>query len=41
VEVLSLAEVVAEHPRSFEREQYILNPLHYLVLQRKVTGKSA
>jgi hypothetical protein len=30
VEVLSAAEVIAEHPRCFDREQDILNPLHYL-----------
>jgi transposase len=38
VEVLSLAEVVAEHPRSFEREQDILNPLHYLGLLEQRPG---
>lgn len=32
VEVLSASAVVAEHPRCLEREQDILNPLHYLGL---------
>jgi len=38
VEVLSAAEVVAEHPRCFEREQDILNPLHYLGLLEQRPG---
>jgi len=32
VEILSLAQIVAEHARCFGREQDILNPLHYLGL---------
>lgn len=32
VEILSLSQIVAEHPRCFAREQDILNPLHYLGL---------
>jgi transposase len=38
VEVLSVAEVVAEHPRCLEREQDILNPLHYLGLLEQRPG---
>lgn len=38
VEVLSGAEVIAEHPRCFEREQDILNPLHYLGLLEQRPG---
>jgi transposase len=32
IEVLSLEAIVATHPRSFERERDILDPLHYLDL---------
>jgi hypothetical protein len=38
VEVLSAAEVVAEHPRCLEREQDILDPLHYLGLLEQRPG---
>jgi transposase len=38
VEVLSAAEVIAEHPRCFERERDILNPLHYLGLLEQRPG---
>jgi len=38
VEVLSASTVVAEHPRCFEREQDILNPLHYLGLLEQRPG---
>ena len=38
VEVLNAAEVVAEHPRCLEREQDILNPLHYLGLLEQRPG---
>jgi len=38
VEVLSASEVVAEHPRCLEREQDILNPLHYLGLLEQRPG---
>jgi hypothetical protein len=38
VEVLSVTEVIAEHPRCFEREQDILNPLHYLGLLEQRPG---
>jgi hypothetical protein len=26
------AEVIARHPRSYEREDFVFNPLHYLAL---------
>jgi len=38
VEVLNAAEVIAEHPRCFEREQDILDPLHYLGLLEQRPG---
>ena len=38
VEILSLAQIVAEHPRCFGREQDILNPLHYLGLLEQRPG---
>lgn len=38
IEILSLAEIVAEHPRCFGREQDILNPLHYLGLLEQRPG---
>jgi transposase len=38
VEILCLAEKVAEHPRCFGREQDILNPLHYLGLLEQRPG---
>jgi len=38
VEVLSATEVIAEHPRCFDREQDILNPLHYLGLLEQRPG---
>ena len=38
VEVLSVMEVIAEHARCFEREQDILNPLHYLGLLEQRPG---
>ena len=38
VEVLSATEVIAEHPRCLEREQDILNPLHYLGLLEQRPG---
>jgi len=38
VELLSLAQRVAEHPRCFGREQDILNPLHYLGLLEQRPG---
>ena len=38
VEVLSATEVIAEHPRCFEREQDILDPLHYLGLLEQRPG---
>jgi hypothetical protein len=38
VEVLSASAVVAEHPRCLEREQDILNPLHYLGLLEQRPG---
>lgn len=38
VEILSATEVIAEHPRCFERERDILNPLHYLGLLEQRPG---
>lgn len=38
VEILSLSQIVAEHLRCFEREQDILNPLHYLGLIEQRPG---
>lgn len=38
VEVLSLAQIVAKHPRCFGREQDILDPLHYLGLLEQRPG---
>ena len=38
VEILSLTEVIAEHPRCFGREQDILDPLHYLGLLEQRPG---
>jgi hypothetical protein len=38
IEILSLAQVVAEHPRCFGREQDVLNPLHYLGLLEQRPG---
>jgi len=38
VEVWSATEVIAEHPRCLEREQDILNPLHYLALLEQRPG---
>ncbi len=38
VAVLSLAQVVTEHPRCFGREQDILDPLHYLGLLEQRPG---
>ena len=31
------AEAIARHPRSYEREDFVFNPLHYLeLLERKI-----
>ena len=38
IKVLSDKEVIADHPRCFEREQDILNPLHYLNLLEQRPG---
>jgi len=38
IEVLYFDEVIAEHPRCFEKEQDILNPLHYLDLLEERPG---
>jgi transposase len=38
IEVLSLDDVIASHPRSFGREQDILDPLHYLSLLEQRPG---
>ena len=32
------AEVIARHPRSYEREDFVFNPLHYLALLEQKTG---
>src|SRR5271165_7058826 len=32
------AEVIARHPRSYEREDFIFDPLHYLALLERKTG---
>ncbi len=38
VEVLSLTQIVVEHPRCFGREQDVLDPLHYLGLLEQRPG---
>lgn len=38
IEVLYLDDIVAQHSRCFEREQDILNPLHYLTLLEQRPG---
>jgi transposase len=38
IELLYLDQVIASHPRSFEREQDILDPLHYLPLLKQRPG---
>jgi transposase len=38
IEILSLEEIVATHPRCFERERDILDPLHYLSLLAQRPG---
>ena len=38
VVVASGAEVIARHPRSYEREDFVFNPLHYLVLIERKTN---
>jgi transposase len=38
VDVLHLDEVVASHPRCYDRQQDILDPLHYLVLVEQRPG---
>jgi transposase len=32
------AEVIARHPRSYEREDFVFDPLHYLALLERKTG---
>ena len=32
------AEVIARHPRSYEREDFVFNPLHYLPLLEQKIG---
>jgi hypothetical protein len=37
VVIACAAEVIARHPRSYEREDFVYNPLHYLaLLERKI-----
>ena len=38
LDVLHLAEVIASHPRCYEREQDVLDPLHYLPLLEQRPG---
>ena len=32
------AEEIARHPRSYEKEDFVFNPLHYLALLERKTG---
>jgi len=32
------ADIIARHPRSYEREDFVFNPLHYLALLERKTG---
>ena len=32
------AEEIARHPRSYEREDFVFNPLHYLALLERTVG---
>jgi Mu transposase-like protein len=32
------AEAIARHPRSYEREDFVFDPLHYLALLERKTG---
>lgn len=36
--ITSAAEVIARHPRSYEREDFVFNPLHYLALIEQKTN---
>ena len=38
VVIASGAEVIARHPRSYEREDFVFNPLHYLALIEQKTN---
>ena len=38
IEILNESELIAEHPRCYERQQDILNPLHYLPLLSQRPG---
>jgi hypothetical protein len=38
VMISSGAEVIARHPRSYEREDFVFDPLHYLALLEHKTG---
>ena len=38
VVIASGAEVIARHPRSYEREDFLFNPLHYLALIEQKTN---
>jgi len=38
VVLASGAEVIARHPRSYEREDFVFNPLHYLALIEQKTN---
>ena len=35
------AEIIARHPRSYEREDFVFNPLHYLHNHSKVQAELA
>ncbi len=32
------SEIIARHPRSYEREDFVFNPLHYLALIEQKTN---
>src|SRR5258705_11945396 len=36
--VICVAEVIARHPRSYEREDFVFDPLHYLALLEHKVG---
>ena len=34
------ADIIARHVRSYEREDFVFDPLHYLALLERKTGRS-
>ena len=40
VVICAASEVIARHPRSYEREDMIFNPLHYLALLEQKTERA-